>query len=75
MLGASAIARSDATIAIYMMIHMALPPTETHALVGSPRGTVRAQTGGIAAWMIPQAKIVKPCLCGNACDGRPQGRR
>ena len=31
-LGASPIARIDATIAIYMMIHMVLLPDRTHAL-------------------------------------------
>ena len=59
-----------ATIAMYMMIHMALLPRPKPTPCGFPLGTLRAQTGGIAAWMIPQAKIVKPCLCGNARGGR-----
>ena len=31
------------------------------------------QTGGIAAMMIPQAEIVKPCLSGNARGGLQDG--
>jgi len=58
-----------------MMIHMALLPRPNPRPVGSPRGTVRAHTGGIAAWMIPQAKIVKPCLSGNAPVGAGMAAR
>jgi hypothetical protein len=68
-LGASPIARIDATIAIYMNDPHGPAPRPNPRPVGSPPGTVRLETGGIAAWIIPRAKIVKPCFSGNARRG------
>lgn len=67
-LGASPMARSDAIIPMYQMIHIALlPPKGTHGAAGSRSGTVHAEGGGIAACCVR--------LGGKACDVTFRQRR